>query len=66
MRKGCPLELHVLLKKSEGVMITEVFELDQGILAVASHHGIHKLVNKCIVLVAGDALVATTNVEFVL
>jgi len=53
----------VFLEEAEGVVVAEVLELDQGVLAVPAHHRLHELFNKLVVLVADDALLAQTNVQ---
>jgi hypothetical protein len=53
----------VLLEETEGVVVAEVFELDQGVLAVPAHHRLHELLNKLVVFRSDYALLTQTDVQ---
>ena len=47
-------------------MVSEVLELDEGVLSVSPDHGLHELVDELVVLGAGHAGVAEPDVVDVL
>ena len=47
-------------------MVAEVLELDEGVLSVPPHHGIHELVNEVVIGLPGHAIVTEPNVVDVL
>jgi hypothetical protein len=53
----------VLLKETEGVVVAEVFELDQSVLAVPAHHRLHELLDELVVFCSNNALLTQTNVQ---
>lgn len=53
----------VLLEETEGVVVAEVFKLDQGVLAVSAHHRQHELLNELVVFRSSYALLTQTNVQ---
>ena len=56
----------VLLEEPEGVLVAKVLKLDERVLAVVLHHGLHELVDEVVVLLARDAPVPAANVVHVL
>ena len=56
----------VLLEEPEGVVVAKVLKLDEGVLAVVLHHGLHELVDEVIILLASYALVLAAYVVNIL
>lgn len=53
----------VLFKEAEGVVVAEIFKLDQSILAVTVYNGCHELVNQLVISISGDSLLSQSDVE---
>ena len=62
MIRGLPCSL---VQEAECVVVAEILELDERVLAVTAYDCLHELVDEVIVFLAGDALVSTANVEVV-
>ena len=56
----------VLLEEPEGVLVAKVLKLDERVLAVVLHHGLHELVDEVVVLLPRDAPVPAANVVHIL
>lgn len=53
----------VLLQQPEGVSVAEVLELNQAVLPIPAHDGLHELFDELVVLRAANAPLAQTDVE---
>ena len=56
----------VLFQQPEGVVVTKVLKLDQGVLAVPLYYSLHELLHKVVVLGAGHTLLPEADVVHVL
>lgn len=58
--------LPVLSEKAESVVVPKVFKLDQRVLPVFVHHGLHELVNQVIIGLRAIPLLIQAHVEGIL
>lgn len=56
----------VLSEKPESVVVPKVFKLDQGVLPIFVHDGLHELVNQVIVCLRAIPLLIQAHVEGIL
>lgn len=59
----CAIVIAVFVEESEGIMIAEIFELNERILTVTLDHGRHEFVDELVICRSGDTFLSQTNVQ---
>ena len=59
----CAVAIAIFSQKPEGIVISKIFELNQGVLAITFHYSVHKFINKIIVFLTSNAFMSKIRLQ---